>query len=131
MNSLLVLDAEFDEHIEHESLGTIPVGTISTEYYWRDRWYNVFRFAGPDRKLKKFYCNINMPPHFDGETLSYIDLDIDVLVEPDWSFSILDIDDFESNAKLYNYPIEIQQRARQAVVELMALIEKRAFPFNE
>ena len=131
MNSLLVLDAEFDEHIEHELLGTIPVGTLSTEYYWLDRWYNVFRFAEADRKLKKFYCNINMPPQFDGEVLSYIDLDIDVLVEPDWSFRILDIDDFESNARLYDYPVEIQDQARQAVAELVTLIETRAFPFSE
>jgi len=111
-------------------LGTIPVGTVSTEYYWLDRWYNVFRFAGPDRKRKRYYCNINMPPEFDGEVLSYIDLDIDVLVEPDWSFSILDVDDFERNAKLYNYPIEIRHQAQQAVAELVTLIESKAFPFT-
>jgi uncharacterized protein len=111
-------------------LGTIPIGTISTEYYWLDRWYNVFRFAERDRKLKKFYCNINMPPEFDGEVLSYIDLDIDVLVEPDWSFKILDVDDFERNAKLYNYPAEIQDQARHALAELVGLIETRTFPFT-
>lgn len=112
-------------------LGTIPVGTISTEYYWLDRWYNVFRFAELDRKLKKFYCNINMPPKFDGQVLSYVDLDIDVLVEPDWSFSVLDVDDFEKNIKRYNYPVEIQHQAREAVTDLIALIETRAFPFAE
>ena len=126
-----MLDAEFEQHIEHELLGTIPVGTISTEYYWLDRWYNIFRFAESDRTLKKFYCNVNMPPEFDGEVLSYIDLDIDVLVEPDWSFKILDVDDFERNAKLYHYPSEVQQQARQAVTELVALIESRSFPFTE
>jgi uncharacterized protein len=131
VNSLLVLDGEFDEHIEHESLGTIPVGTISTEYYWLDRCYNVFRFAGPDRKLTNFYCNITMPPEFDGEVLSYIDLDIDVLVEPDWSFEILDIDDFERNSAQYNYPIEVQHQAHRAIAELITMIETRAFPFTE
>jgi uncharacterized protein len=131
VNSLLILDAEFDEHIEHEWLGTIPVGTISTEYYWLDRWYNVFRFAEIDGKLKKFYCNINMPPQFDGEVLTYVDLDIDVLVEPDRSFRVLDVDDFERNAKLYNYPIEVQHQAEHALAELVTRIETRAFPFSE
>jgi len=112
-------------------LGTIPVGTISTEYYWLDRWYNVFRFAETDGKLKKFYCNINMPPQFDGEVLSYIDLDIDVLVEPDWSFRVLDVDDFERNARIYNYPVEIHHQTQQALAELVTRIETRAFPFNE
>src|SRR6185503_4087998 len=94
---LLVLDAVFDEEIEHDLLGTISSGTISTEYYWLDRWYNVFRFSDPDQNLKNFYCNINTPPQFDGRVLSYIDLDVDVLVAPDLTYKFLDEDDFEQN----------------------------------
>jgi len=129
--SLLVLDAVFNEEIEHELLGTISAGTISTEYYWLDRWYNVFRFSDPNQTLKNFYCNINQPPSFDGHVLSYIDLDIDVLVAPDFTYKILDVDDFEENAKRYAYPDDVQTNARQALAELISLIEARAFPFNE
>lgn len=129
--SLLVLDAVFDEEIEHDLLGTISTGTISTEYYWLDRWYNVFRFSDPDRKLKNFYCNVNQPPQFDGNVLSYIDLDIDVLVAPDLTYKILDVDDFEQNAKRYGYPEEVQASARQAQAELIKLIKTRSFPFNQ
>ena len=128
---LVVLDAVFDEEIQHDLLGTISLGTISTEYYWLDRWYNVFRFSDPDRKLKRFYCNINVPPRFDGRVLSYIDLDIDVLVEPDLSYQILDEDDFEQNAQHYPYPEDVQTNARRALAELIELIEARSFPFNE
>ena len=126
-----MLDAVFDEEIEHELLGTISSGTISTEYYWLDRWYNVFRFSDQNRKLQNFYCNINQPPSLDGRLLSYIDLDIDVLVAPDFTYRVLDIDDFEENAKRYAYPDEVQANARQALAELISLIEARAFPFNE
>ncbi len=128
---LLVLDAVFDEEIEHDLLGTISSGTISTEYYWLDRWYNVFRFSDSDRNLKKFYCNVNTPPRFDGHVLSYIDLDIDVVVEPDLIYKILDEDDFERNARQYPYPEEVQANARRALAELTELIESRSFPFNE
>jgi uncharacterized protein len=126
----VVLDATFEEPIEHDLLGSIPVGTLSTEYYWLDRWYNIFRFSDPDRKLKKFYCNINMPPQFDGQTLTYVDLDIDVLVEPDLSYKVLDLEDFEDSARHYNYPSDIQQRARRALDEVIGLIDTRAYPFN-
>ena len=126
-----MLDAVFDEEIEHELLGTISSGTISTEYYWLDRWYNVFRFSDPNQTLQNFYCNINQPPSFDGRVLSYIDLDIDVLVAPDFTYKILDVDDFEVNAKRYGYPQEVRANARQALSELILLIEARAFPFNE
>ena len=128
---LLVLDAIFDEEIEHDLLGTIPSGTISTEYYWLDRWYNVFRFSDSNHRLNSFYCNVNQPPSFDGHVLSYVDLDIDVLVAPDFTYKILDVEDFEENARHYAYPAAVQANAHQALAELAALIESRAFPFNE
>jgi protein associated with RNAse G/E len=128
---LLVLDAVFDEEIEHDLLGTIASGTISTEYYWLDRWYNVFRFSDANGKLRSFYCNVNQPPSFDGRVLTYIDLDIDVLVAPDLTHKILDVEDFQENAKRYAYPGALRANALRALRELIELIEMRAFPFNE
>ena len=129
--SLVVLDAKFPDEIVHELLGTIAAGTHSLEYYWLDRWYNVFRFAEPDGKLRNYYCNVNVPAKFDGETLSYVDLDLDILVDPNFSYSILDVEDFERNARLYGYTEEVKTNARQALAELVDLIESRAFPFSD
>jgi protein associated with RNAse G/E len=91
----------------------------------------VFRFSDSGGKLKRFYCNINQPPSFDGHVLSYIDLDIDVLVAPDLTYKILDLDDFEANAKTYAYPEDVQANAHGALKELTKLIDARAFPFND
>jgi protein associated with RNAse G/E len=71
-----------------------------------------------------------MPPTFDGEVLSYVDLDVDVLVKPDFSYQVLDLDDFETNARRYHYPDEIRENVRLAVDDLTRMIESRAFPFN-
>ena len=117
----IVLDAVFDEDIQHDLLGTIALGTISKEYYWLDRWYNIFRFN------ERFYCNVTQPPSFDGATLTYVDLDIDVLVESDCSYQVLDLEDFEN----YSYPADLKEKARQALAELINLVEARSFPFNE
>jgi len=129
--SLLILDAVFEDGLEHDLLGTIVAGTVSAEYYWLDRWYNVFRFSDSSGKLKSFYCNINQPPSFDGHVLSYIDLDIDVLVAPDLTYKILDLDDFEANAAQYAYPEDVQANAHRALKELTKLIDARVFPFDE
>jgi uncharacterized protein len=127
--SLIVLDAVFQEAIDHPLLGHIAKGTLSTEYYWMDRWYNVFRFSEPDSSLRNFYCNVNLPPSFDGKTLNYIDLDIDVLVNPDLSYTVLDVDDFEQNATLYEYSQQLRDSANSALREIIALVEARDFPF--
>lgn len=70
-----------------------------------------------------------MPPSFDGEILSYTDLDIDVLVKPDFTYQVLDLEDFERHAALYQYPEEVKANTRRALNELIGLIESRAFPF--
>ena len=129
-DSLLILDARFEEEIRHELLGTLKCGTLSVEYYWLDRWYNVFRFHEPTGELRNYYCNVNLPPTFDGRVLSYIDLDIDILVAPDLSYSILDEDEFRESAARFNYSSAVRKKAHAALDELVALIEARRFPFD-
>jgi len=128
---LVVLDARFPDEIVHDLLGTIASGTRSLEYYWLDRWYNVFRFAQPDGSLRNYYCNVNVPASFDGETLSYVDLDLDILVDPDFSYRVLDVEDFERNAKRFGYTEEVRANAHQALEELVKMIAGRAFPFTD
>ena len=129
--SLLVLDAYFPDEVKHELLGIIPSGTHSLEYYWLDRWYNVFRFGHPTGELRNYYCNVNLPPHFEDNVLSYVDLDLDILVAPDHSYQILDIEDFENHARLYDYSGDVRANAMRAVDELVELIEARQFPFDQ
>jgi len=129
--SLIVLDAFFAEEVRHPILGTIEAGTLSKEYFWTDRWYSVFRFGSPTNSdLLNFYCNVNTPARLEGDTLTFTDLDIDVLVRPDLAYSILDEDEFERHAEIYSYPPEYRVRAREALEELVSLVKNRKFPFD-
>ncbi|HEU5240191.1 MAG TPA: DUF402 domain-containing protein [Pyrinomonadaceae bacterium] len=128
--SLIVLDAEFEVEVEHETLGRILRGTRTLEYYWLGGWYNVFKFLSHDGLLRLYYCNINMPPQLENGVLTYVDLDIDVLVQPDLSYQILDLEEFDTNAERYHYPDQVKAQARSSLAELIGMIEKRAFPFT-
>ena len=128
--SLLKFVGEFDQVIKHQHIGVIRRGTISYEYYWLDRWYNVFRFHEPNGEFRNFYCNINLPPIFDNDVLDYIDLDIDVLIWKDFSYSILDLDEFEENAVIFKYPKELITKIKMNLKELIHQIEHRKFPFD-
>jgi protein associated with RNAse G/E len=128
--SLIILDAAFEEEVEHDLLGKIALGTISKEFYWLDRWYNVFRFLHDDGSTRLYYCNINKPPVFDGQSLTYIDLDIDVMVRPDCSYEVLDRDEFEANAERYGYSAEEKAKAAGALEEILGRIQSREFPFQ-
>jgi uncharacterized protein len=128
--SLIVLDGVFTEEVRHPLLGHIVPGTLSTEYYWTDRWYSVFRFREPNGLLRNYYCNINQPARFDGDTLSFVDLDIDVLVAPDFTYTVLDEDEFARHAAVFSYPPELHAQVHRALAELLSLIDSRAFPFS-
>ena len=127
---LLVFDAEFDVDVEHDLLGQIRAGTRTVEYYWLDRWYNVFQFLDEHGGTQLFYCNVNMPPTFEDWTLTYVDLDIDVLVQPDLTYTILDLDDFENNSQRFGYPEDLRAQAQKAVQDLVWLIKTATFPFR-
>ena len=128
--TLIVLEGVFAEEVRHPLIGLIEAGTLSTEIYWTDRWYSVFRFQAPDGRLLKFYCNVNTPPRLEAGVLSYVDLDVDVLVETDFSYVVLDEEEFERHSEIYGYPHAYRARVREAVEEILRLVRSREFPFS-
>lgn len=127
---LVELIGEFDRDVEHSDLGMIRQGTVSHEYYWLDRWYNVFRFHEPDGAFRNFYCNVNMPPVFADGVLDYVDLDIDIVVWPGGRQEILDQAEFEANVKRFGFTEDIRSKVDKALTEMLTMIGERKFPFD-
>ncbi len=127
---LITLLGVFAYDVNHPNLGAIARGTASYEYFWRDRWYNVFRFHNPDGTLRNWYCNICMPPEFDGTTLDFIDLDIDIVIWPDGTREVLDREEFAANAAAFHYPAHVVANAEQALLDALAMIDNAEFPFD-
>ncbi|CAN5381320.1 hypothetical protein BH10ACI2_BH10ACI2_05420 [soil metagenome] len=126
--SMLLFHGEFDRDVDHSDLGLIKKGTISYEYYWLDRWYNIFRFHEPDGAFRNFYCNINMPPVFENGILDYVDLDIDVLIWPGEHSKILDEFEYQENALKYGYSVEVRQNVANALSEILEMIKNDELP---
>lgn len=103
----------------------------SLVYFWRDRWYNVFRLSRPGCPLALWYCNVTTPPLFDGCQIGYVDLDLDVKVLPNGCYKLLDEDEFEIHQKKYGYPPDVIEHAEMAARELTDMARMRAFPFSE
>ncbi len=124
----LLFVGEFECDVEHPDLGLIKRGTISYEYYWLDRWYNVFRFHEPNGDFRNYYCNINRPPQFGNGVLDYVDLDIDIVVWPDWRYVILDTNEYEQNSEFFNYDSVTRSSVANATRCLIEIIEAHDLP---
>jgi protein associated with RNAse G/E len=132
-NSLLITQTHAGLDIRRER-GSFTSPYNTRAHYWPDHWFNVIRLELPGQGLWGYYCNIATPLQFDGQTVSYIDLQLDVLARVDeageLSFWVADEDEFQAARKLYAYPDDLVERCYRAVDEVIAMIEARQFPFD-
>lgn len=72
-------------------------GDRFVEYYYTDRWYNIFVIRDrDDDSIKGWYCNIGMPAVFVDGIVSYVDLALDLWVAASGKQTVLDEDEFEA-----------------------------------
>jgi predicted RNA-binding protein associated with RNAse of E/G family len=98
-----------------------------TEYFYADKWYNVFEIRAGDGRLKGWYCNITRPARISADEVKAEDLALDLWVTPGGEMQVLDEDEF---AALPLSPAECET-ARQALAELQARVTRRLPPFDE
>lgn len=72
-------------------------GDRFVEYYYSDRWYNIFVIHDrDDEQVKGWYCNIGLPAVFEDGLVSYVDLALDLWVSVSGEQTVLDEDEFEA-----------------------------------
>src|SRR4026208_106209 len=90
-------------------------GDHFVEYYYSDRWYNIFViYDRDDGKLKGWYCNIGEPALIKDHMVSYVDLALDLWVSTYGQQTVLDGDEFE----VLNLSEELRQNALRGLEEL-------------
>lgn len=125
-----LLEGRFEKEVRHPELGIISRGTRSYEYFWKQRWFSVFRFHEPDGRLRNYYCNINLPPQMNGDQIDFIDLDVDILVSPKNEIRVLDLDEFAVNSSRWDYPADLVRKVHATVEELIQVVGRSEFPFS-
>jgi protein associated with RNAse G/E len=123
----IVLEARF--MLETKDLGYVVMAHNDrfVEYLYTNRWYNIFEVhAAQDDHLKGWYCNVAQPAVFGAESIEQVDLALDLWVNPDGSYHILDQDEFDA----LDLDRATRLRARQAIGELIYLLYHRIAPFT-
>jgi len=101
-------------------------GDRFVEYYYTDRWYNIFVIHDRDtKKIKGWYCNIGKPAVIEDGLVSYVDLALDLWVAVDGKQTVLDEDEFEE-LKLNE---ELKTGALNGLDELKDLFKSKNPPF--
>ncbi len=107
---------------------TFQRGDVFTEWFYSERWYNVFRIEdGASGALKGWYCNITRPAQLRKHCVSADDLALDIFVGTDGALQLLDEDEF---AEL---TLSAQEHAavQNAVEQIRAAAAQGRAPFEE
>jgi protein associated with RNAse G/E len=123
----IVLEARFGRETVDLGYAIFEHHDRFIEYFFSDRWYNIFEIHSVhDDHLKGWYCNIVQPAMFGAGMIEQVDLALDMWINPDGSYRLLDQAEFDA--------LEIDRatrhRAQQAVGELIYLLYHHAAPFT-
>jgi hypothetical protein len=107
----------------HWSIGGRPLRSNCLQFFWPERWYMLSAFY-KDRNLIHTYASIIQPARIGIERLSYIDLELSVLVEPDLSYEVLTQVEFDQAADVLHYSEETRISALMALRTLTSSIQR-------
>lgn len=95
----IVLEALFTRDDMPFQEVTFKKGDRFVEYYYSDRWYNIFAiYDRDDGQVKGWYCNIGKPAVIEDGVVSYVDLALDLWVSANGRQTVLDEDEFDALA---------------------------------
>jgi hypothetical protein len=124
----VMLEARFNRERMELGYVTLTPGDRFVEYFYSDRWYNVFViYDAADGAFKGWYCNITRPARIEGGHIWAEDLALDYFVQPSGREFVLDEDEFAA----LRISAEETAAARAALAELQRLAARREGPFAQ
>ncbi|HEV2237473.1 MAG TPA: DUF402 domain-containing protein [Ktedonobacterales bacterium] len=123
--SALRLRAQWERPALELGYVTFETGDVFTEWFFADRWYNVFEIRNT-AGIKGWYCNIATPARLLVDRVESRDLLLDLWVTPDGGCRVLDEDEFAACATLDD---ATRAAALKALDDLRALVARHAGPF--
>ncbi len=121
----LKLEALFDRADMPFMDVVFKMGDRFVEYYYVDRWYNIFVIHDrADERIKGWYCNVGKPAVIEDGVVSYVDLALDLWVSADGRQTVLDEDEF----KELDLSEELRVKALQGLEELKSLFDNNNPP---
>jgi protein associated with RNAse G/E len=107
----------------HWATGGYPLRYNCLQFFWPERWYMLSAFYN-ERSLIHTYAIVIQPPSVEPHRISYVDLDLSVLVKPDLTYEILTGAEFEQAAALFDYDEDTRMQALTTLRTLTSSIQR-------
>ena len=124
----LIIQASWQQSARDLGYTRFEPGDRFIEYYYTDRWFNIFDISTAGGTRKRWYCNITEPARIYADHIEQVDLLLDVWVDPKGTPLVLDEDEFNADTTLND---EQRRGAQQALHELLQMVAARIEPFSD
>ena len=75
----------------------LQAGNLTVGYFWFDRPYNLYHWIECDGTTSAWYFNVGDVTSFNGSTLEWHDLAVDILATPSGRIDVLDEDELPAD----------------------------------
>lgn len=82
---------------------------LAVKLITRDQWWTAIWNDG-ETSTYELYVDISTPATWDGDTVRFVDLDLDVAMRRGGGVEIHDEDEFEEHQVLYGYPDHVHRQ---------------------
>lgn len=76
------------------------------------------------------HADAALPARLTSREISFIDLDLDVIVEDNYSYYVRDEDEFAAHRQAMSYPPEVVSAALRGILLAKQAVERRTYPFD-
>ncbi|MFX3631310.1 MAG: DUF402 domain-containing protein [Candidatus Pristimantibacillus sp.] len=113
-----------------EANGKLWVSRVpAVSFFVPGEWFNIVALL--EDTGVRYYCNIASPPYIQGDVLTYIDYDLDVIRKADGSRQVVDQDEYEMHKIAYHYPKMVEDKVGEGLKSLLGRMDKGSSPFHE
>lgn len=98
-------------------------------FFLPGKWFNIVALL--EEEGVRYYCNVASPFYQSGNVLTYIDYDLDVILNQKGDVYILDEDEYNKHRRQYHYSMEVEEKVKAGLDELLELVKGRREPFDD
>lgn len=125
MSALINCQTRIQEADGKQWISKIP----AVSFFIPGQWFNVVALL--EDAGTRYYCNIASPPYVNGNVITYIDYDLDVIRLPGGEVHIVDREEYELHRQMYHYPPVVDEKAAGGLDAVLARIRQGEPPFQD
>jgi protein associated with RNAse G/E len=126
----LLLHCKYGRELKHFSKDKVFImKNESIELFSFKHWFTA-SCSVENNKISSYYCNIAQPSLFNGNSVSFVDLDLDMIKKENSDWKVVDEDEFIINSNKYNYGINLIEETERQLKLFQNRISNSLFPFD-